>query len=406
LIKNIKKIGVGLLIAQIVSIFIQLVIGRFYSPKELGEYSLAMQIGTIFSIIFFLRREYFIVEIRFKALALTYINSSFLNGLKRLFPVFFLVVFINFVYKKVEIDIFFFSFIFGVLLSYNISLQQILNMQNKFFKSGMSEVIHKLVYFFSLILLSQFTIFNFNGICLSFFIALLGRMIYLLYEQNHLPFSNKIRVAPSIFINQFNNITSKGLTLSKNNAIAAISGLIPMLFVMNKYDTADLGFFTMAETLLSLPITIVGNSISQVLYKYICDNVKLINKTEINKILFILIISSLGFLILYPFGKYIIVFILGDKWGKSIFLIYILVPNYMINYISKPFERNCYILGKPNWHVISALIKLLLVIISIIISMIFNLLFLDYILIFSLLTSLHYLIDFIYNYKLIYVNQK
>lgn len=406
MIKNIKKIGVGLLIAQIVSIFIQLVIGRFYSPKELGEYSLAMQIGTIFSIIFFLRREYFIVEIRFKALALTYINSSFLNGLKRLFPVFFLVVFINFVYKKVEIDIFFFSFIFGVLLSYNISLQQILNMQNKFFKSGMSEVIHKLVYFFSLILLSQFTIFNFNGICLSFFIALLGRMIYLLYEQNHLPFSNKIRVAPSIFINQFNNITSKGLTLSKNNAIAAISGLIPMLFVMNKYDTADLGFFTMAETLLSLPITIVGNSISQVLYKYICDNVKLINKTEINKILFILIISSLGFLILYPFGKYIIVFILGDKWGKSIFLIYILVPNYMINYISKPFERNCYILGKPNWHVISALIKLLLVIISIIISMIFNLLFLDYILIFSLLTSLHYLIDFIYNYKLIYVNQK
>lgn len=403
MIKNIKNFGVGLLVAQIISIFIQLVIARYYSPKNLGEYSLTMQIGTIFSIIFFLRREYFIVEIKHKILAIFYINQSVIAGLKRLLPSLVLAIIINYFFKKITIDILVFAFLFGILLSYNISFQQILNMQNKFLKSGISEVINKIIYLFSLLIFSNLSNYNLNLISLSFLLALVGRMLYSLYEQKHYPFKNYIKKNSEIFKEKFVILTSKGKTLSKNNAIGAISGLLPMLFVMNNYNSEDLGYFTMAETLLSLPITIIGNSISQVLYKYISENFNLINKKEINKILLILLISSLSFFILYPFGNFLIIAILGSKWENCIIVIYILIPNYVISYISKPFERNCYILGRPNWHVTSALIKLSLIILAIVISTIFHFSFLYYLSLFSLLTGVHYIIDFVYNYKLIYV---
>ncbi len=406
MIRNIKNLGIGLLIAQLVSIIIQLVIARNYSPKNLGEYSLTMQIGTIFSIIFFLRREYFIVEIKHKILALFYINQSVITGLKRLLPSLILAIIINLFFKKVTIDILLFSISFGILLSYNISLQQILNMQNRFLKSGISEVINKVIYLLALLICANFSRFNFNYISLSFLIALVGRMIYSLYEQKHFPFKKRIKKNSELFKQQLNGLTLKGKTLSKNNAIASISGLLPMLYVMNIYSSEDLGYFTMSETLLSLPITIIGNSISQVLYKYISDNVNLVNTKEINKILLLLILSSLCFLVLYPFGSFLIITILGNKWENCINVLYILIPNYIISYISKPFERNCYIFGKPNWHIISAVIKLSFILIAIFISIILQLSFMYYLSIFSLLTGLHYLIDFTYNYKLIYVNKK
>ncbi len=400
MIKSIKNIGVGLFFAQVLSIVIQLLIAKYYSPESLGEFSFTLQISAIFSIIFFLRREYFVVEINHRNFALAYINLSVLKGLIRLLPVIVFALLINVAFDKVTYGTILFGIAFGMLLSYNISLQQILNMQGRFFKSGLTEVIFKIIYLLALLFFIKIVKININYISLSFLIALIGRMIYSLKLNNHYPFK---RLFNNITLyKKFDSITFKGVILSKNNAISAVSGLAPMLYIMYTFQVADLGYFTMAETLLSLPITIIGNSISQVIYKYLSDNSQNIVKKDIYKILFILMSTSLCFLIVYPFGEVVILAVLGVKWSSSISVLFILIPNYMISYISKPFERNCYILGKPNWHIISALIKLFLILFSIVCSFYFHFSFYKYLIFFSIFTSLHYIIDFVFNFKLIY----
>ena len=76
MIDSIKNIGLGLLVAQLFSFFNQLIIARFYSPEELGIYSFSIQLAVLFSLIYFIRREYFIVEIKRKSLSLLYLNKT------------------------------------------------------------------------------------------------------------------------------------------------------------------------------------------------------------------------------------------------------------------------------------------------------------------------------------------
>tara|TARA_R110002051_G_scaffold223996_1_gene287175 strand:- start:6602 stop:7819 length:1218 start_codon:yes stop_codon:yes gene_type:complete len=402
MLKQVKSLGAGLLIAQSFSIINQLIIGRFFMPESLGLYSLAIQLSAVVSLILFFRREYFIVEIKSKIQAFYYINYSLLKGVKRLIPLFLLALLINFYGKFFTIEVMIFSLLFGVLISYSISLQQIFNMKRAFFKSGMSEAVQKISFFVCLLVFSLMTFKSsiINFISLSFFIAVLIRIIYSLYFLKELKipkYKNRKK-----YYSTFDEQTKKGFILSKNNGIAAITGLAPTLFIVNQFSSEDLGYFTMAITLLSLPTSLIGNSISQVLYEHLSSFKENRNLKEIKRLSFILVSTSLTFLFLYILGEKIIIGIaLGEKWRSSLEIIYILIPSFMVSYISKPFERSCYLLGKQNWHVISAILKLILVMLAIFISFLTNSNFLFYVTAFSIATIIHYLIDFTYNYYLI-----
>lgn len=402
MLKNIKKIGIGLLIAQFFGIINQLLIGRLFNPEYLGVYNLAIQISAISSLLLFFRREYFIVEIKNKIQAFYYINYSLLIGLKRLIPIFLLVCLINYNIKFLETEILFFGLSFGVLLCYSTSLQQVFNMKQAFIKSGLTEAIQKFSFSLLLLLFSFLSKYNtyVNFISLSFVIAVSIRIIYSLYFLGELripKYRNRIK-----YYSNFKHITTKGIILSKNNGIAVLTGVIPTLFIAKYYSTEDLGNFVMAVTLLSLPTSLIGNAVSQVLFEHLSAYKEKFHFEEIKKILAILSFTSFAFLILYFFGEELIIDItLGEKWRDSLSYIYILIPSFMLSYISKPFDRSCYYLGKPNWPIISAVIKLSLILISIIICIFFNYDFMFYVKLYCLATSAYYLIDFLYNYNLI-----
>lgn len=403
MIKQIKNLGIGLFIAQLFSVLNQLIIARFYSPEILGEYSLAIQLSVVVSLIFFFRREYFIVEIKRKILALYYINHSFFEGIKRLVIPFILVLILNYFFDYFSFQILIFSLLFGILISYSVSLQQIFNMRIDFFTSGITEAIQKTSYFISLIFFSIFAedISTLNFISISFLFALIVRIVYSLLKLE----SFKI---PKIFnkiqnkLLRFDEQTSKGMVLSKNNAIAAITGLLPTLFIIEFYSLKDLGYFTMAITLLSLPTSLIGNSVSQVMYEHLSTYKTNRNLKDINLVLKLLILSSLAFLILYFFGEFLVIDIaLGPNWQNSLDIIYILIPSFMISYISKPFEKSCYLFEKKKWHIFSSIMKLSFISIAVALSYLFKADFSIYVLFYCIATCAHYFIDFCYNYHLI-----
>lgn len=406
MIKQIKSLGLGLLIAQSFSVLNQFVIARLYSPETLGEYTLTIQIAVVVSILFFFRREYFIVEIKRKALALHYINNSFISGIKRVAFAFFFVFLVNLIVNYFTYDVLIFSIFFGITITYSVSLQQIFNMKTAFFTSGLTEAVQKSTYFIALIFFSFFAsnLKSINFISLSFLLAVLVRIIYSISRLDAFQIPRVLKRKKKHYFD-FQEQTSKGIVLSKNNAIAALTGILPTLFIIEFFSAENLGYFTMAITLLSLPTSLIGNSVSQVLYEHLSTHINNRNLKEINRVLVLLVITSLFFLILYFFGELLVIDIaLGEKWRSSLKMIYILIPSFMISYVSKPFERSCYLFGKPKWHIISAFLKLLFISFAIVLSYISNADFYYYVKSYCIAISIHYCIDFTYNYYLIVKN--
>lgn len=82
-------------------------------------------------------------------------------------------------------------------------------------------------------------------------------------------------------------------------------------------------------------------------------------------------------------------------------IIYILIPSFMISYISKPFEKSCYLFEKKKWHIFSSIMKLSFISIAVVLSYLFKADFSVYVLFYCIATCAHYFIDFCYNYHLI-----
>ena len=236
MIKQIKSLGLGLLIAQSFSVLNQFVIARLYSPETLGEYTLTIQIAVVVSILFFFRREYFIVEIKRKALALHYINNSFISGIKRVAFAFFFVFLVNLIVNYFTYDVLIFSIFFGITITYSVSLQQIFNMKTAFFTSGLTEAVQKSTYFIALIFFSFFAsnLKSINFISLSFLLAVLVRIIYSISRLDAFQIPRVLKRKKKHYFD-FQEQTSKGIVLSKNNAIAALTGILPLLIIKRRW---------------------------------------------------------------------------------------------------------------------------------------------------------------------------
>lgn len=406
MLNQIKNLGIGLFLAQIISVVNQILIGRLYKPDDLGSYQLAIQVSALFALIYFLRREYFIVEIKNKISAY-YLLITTINKRKYilLFSSVLAIIYSITFDSDIDFQIVLFAILIGVLLSYNVAFQQILEMKGEFLKSGFTETIQKISFLILLILLHFSNEKFLNPILVSFSLALLIRNFFSRYQLKLIFLKTNINRFGNHVYQKYSKQIEKGKTLSKNNFIGIVSGLGPSLYISSTYGLEKLGLFSMSITLLSLPSTIISNSVSNVLYQNLSTSYGLTKKTR-NSIILTLLILSLLFLLLYPFGKPLIIdILLGEKWTESIDVIFLLIPAMMSSFISKPFERTCYLFEKKKWHIISILIKSLLVVFSITLSFFLNYDFLQFIKLYSAFLMIHYCTDLAYNFRLLVLHE-
>lgn len=113
-----------------------------------------------------------------------------------------------------------------------------------------------------------------------------------------------------------------------------ISQNIPTLFIGAYFGMSSVGYFSMAKTVLGVPIMVIGKSISDVFYPRFSSVFKTSNKEAYS--LLVKFTKSLSLIALLPllgvviFSKPLIPLILGDEWADVAYYIIILSPWYYL----------------------------------------------------------------------------
>ncbi len=148
------------------------------------------------------------------------------------------------------------------------------------------------------------------------------------------------------------------------NISNVLKGQIPVYFIIAKFNESILGNYSMAYSLLNLPIQIIGNSISTVFLRtatnIINSGIDELSKFS-NKVLNrIQIFSVIPFSIVFVFGSEIFSFFLGSKWINAGVYASLLSPYLYLMIIFSPLVPLMQVFKREKWLFIFNLISLVL----------------------------------------------
>ncbi|OTG71205.1 hypothetical protein B9T38_10425 [Acinetobacter sp. ANC 4218] len=320
----IKKIAIllgGNLGAQIITILSMMVITRIYQPESFGLYSIFVSLISV------------LIPISTVCLTLAFFLESKESNLKKIFNtniflalcffvflscLIFIIKLTNFISAKFINDLG--SLIYLVPISvllgslydnyYQYSLK--LEKYNKISKSVL----------FSSFLSNIYKIISGYGVAITinlvfgYFLNYILQIIILL----------KSNILPKIKIHKYDvkyTISKYKLLIffrTPQVFLSTISEFIPILFLANYYGAKEVGYYSLARSILSAPTVLVGKSITDVFLSKL--SLDLNNNLNINKILVKSVIVSffISVLIYLPFifyGDWLFSLIFGNKWEES-----------------------------------------------------------------------------------------
>jgi len=133
-------------------------------------------------------------------------------------------------------------------------------------------------------------------------------------------------------------------------AINTLSNQLPFLLLGKYFGIEVVAFYGMALKIILTPISLVGDSISQVFYKTATDIVNekkdlylFVIKTYKNLFILMLIPVVIIFISTYFFG-----FVLGDGWEKTGLISRLLLPWFVLGFLNRPVSGIITILKKQR----------------------------------------------------------
>jgi O-antigen/teichoic acid export membrane protein len=103
-----------------------------------------------------------------------------------------------------------------------------------------------------------------------------------------------------------------------SNYVYTASNNLPVILLVSLFDSTITGFFGLAKSITYLPISLIGNSISQVFYSESAhlgnENPKEIKRLSISLMKKIAIVAAIPLLVLLFFGPILFSFVFGKEW--------------------------------------------------------------------------------------------
>lgn len=142
--------------------------------------------------------------------------------------------------------------------------------------------------------------------------------------------------------------------ISSGSGLINIAGIaVPALMIGGGWGPQVLGWFALVERAMSMPMTLLGASVSQV---YSVEASGLLMDPVSHKALFfkimrnLALLGSIPFLVLLLFSKWIFSMVLGPSWTEAGVYSQILCPmNYLV-FISWPLSSTLNLLQRQDWQ--------------------------------------------------------
>jgi len=334
----------GTIAAQLVSILLQPVLRRLFSPESFGILSAYISMVGMIVILCSLRYDDTIVlpksdKESINVLGLSIIISLFFNLL-----IFILVILLGSRLKEFlnlptgfPVKILYIipagSFLFSVYQSLNswlIRKRKYVSVSvNKLVRRS-SEGVAQLIFAF---------LKSFNGLIYSDIIGQTANVATAALQSKKYGLNLKL-----ISKNKLAYVLKKYSEFPKFNLLPAFmsscSYLLPPIFILKFYSSETAGFFDLSKLLLSIPMALIASSISNVLLQRISEkfNNKVSFLPDLKPVLIIVgLIAFVEILAIVLFGEELFTFIFGSQWIMSGKISRIMVWSFSLNFMVSSF---------------------------------------------------------------------
>lgn len=150
-----------------------------------------------------------------------------------------------------------------------------------------------------------------------------------------------------------------------SNYVYTASNNLPIIFLVSLFDSAVTGYFGLAKSITYLPMSLIGNSVSQVFYSESAnigsENPKKIKKLSIKLMKKIALIATIPLLIILFFGPMLFSFAFGKEWyGAGVYARLLSIMVYF-HFIITPIGRVLEIFERQREGLILNIVRLAMV---------------------------------------------
>ena len=401
-INSIVKLLSGSLIAQVIVFITMPIITRLYTPEDIGAQGVFISVVGILAI-FFTLNYHQAIAITVKKYEKFYISLICFTISTLLF---FLSIITLYILDFFCWNITFFSntkyfiIIGGFLTSIVLLLEQFCYKEKLFAIQSKSQVYYSL-----------------SGQSLKICLGLLSSSSIYLIVSILISYVIKIVYIGNFFVMKLNFLSKYKLNILNVRAVARkyksfplyrlpqtlltmFSLNVPVYFLTSNYGLVNTGYYALAMSVLGLPLTLFGNSVTNVLYPKVTELYISSKEVAVNYILksirLIALILILPFSLFYFISEFLFEFIFGEGWKVAgVFSSYLVIQFYMV-VVARPAIVYITVSNKNKeyfyYEIITFFLKLLLVASSYYLN--FNVH--KFIVLYSSLTALCYFLVLIY----------
>ena len=401
--RNVLTLMTGTTIAQAIPIAISPILTRIYTPEDFGVVALFMAIVMIFGSIISARYEFAIMLPEKETDAINLVALSILIMIIISFTLFMIIIFNIDLFTKLlknnEIRLWLY---FIPLIVFFLGLFNILNYYNtrlKNYKDISSSMIIKSIVLVTVQLSVGFIKSGATGLISGQILASLFANLKLL--------KNTISKQDVVSYISLKNMLTMAKRYKKFPIFSTWSGLLntsiqnfqnilmPLLF-----GYANMGFYTLGQRVLGLPLTLISKSLGQVFFQKASEQKR---ERGNSREIFILTLTQmilLGFIIFIPLFfiiEPIISFVFGENWIKTAYIIQILIPLFFIRFITSSLSTSLIVYEKQKAELF---INVILLVTMLLIIFLNQNNFISFLKFYSFFMSLNYIILLLYLYRL------
>lgn len=341
--------------AQVIQLFLSLILTKAYTPKEFGVYALYLSMLSLLSIVVTAQYE--------NAILLPLDDRDALNILIGVIVLSFFLSFIILLiililqnhiiayFKNPEVARWFFFIPLGVFSigSYQ-GLYFWLNRKAEYKMLAINRILQSAL-IASIALFAVFMRFGIGGIILG---TIAGQIIATFPIGLFVWNKNKVNLG---YVNY--NSMCNHLVKYKNFPLYALPAnfvnvsldQIPTIIFMNFFGSANVGFLGLTQKVLNTPISLISNSISDVFKEQSSKDYSIKGNCEnlfLKTLKGLTLLSCIPFLLFFFSAPYFFSFVFGEKWRVSGEIAQILLVMLFLRFITRPLSYIFYLAGKQN----------------------------------------------------------
>ena len=319
----------GTIIAQIIAVLVGVYLAKLYGEEAYGFLGGFISITSIASIIGTLELNNCIITSKTEKQ-----STNWFNFILVLIPVtviiFFLQLFIlsNFFFiEKIDLSIFYLSFIGSLIITYNLVHQNLFTYQKKFITlSNIKIFISICTVIFQFLLFGHF---NKLGLIFGFLIA---QILLLTYNFN----KNKKSIHNIVFNKIKKDIKSNNRLIKfllPSNIINSLANHLMPILILTFFGAKEAGVYFFSIKVLAAPLFLISSSISQVFYQKSSELNNDSNRSELyattKKIVTLNLVIIISFLFfLNTLGVHFLNLLFENQWENL--NLYILILSFLI----------------------------------------------------------------------------